>query len=57
MTKTTIIAIIVLALVIVGLVVGGILLARSNKKQTKDSRTVRKNGNDKYNKNAKGKKK
>lgn len=54
---TTIIAIIVLALVIVGLVVGGILLARSNKKQTKDSRTVRKNGNDKYNKNAKGKKK
>ena len=54
---TTIIAIIVLALVIIGLVVGGILLARSNKNQTKDSRTVRKNGNDKYNKNAKGKKK
>ena len=54
---TTIIAIIVLALVIVGLVVGGILLARSSKNQAKDSRTVRKNENEKYNKNSKGKKK
>ena len=54
---TTIIAIIVLALVIVGLVVGGILLARSTKNQTKDSRTVRKTPDAKYNKNSKGKKK
>lgn len=58
-TKTTIIAIVILVLVIIGLIVGGVLLARSNKKQTKDSRTVRKNDNDKYNKNgnSKGKKK
>ena len=56
---TTIIAIVVLALVIVGLVVGGILLARSNKNQAKDSRTVRKSSDSNYNKNSnsKGKKK
>lgn len=58
-----IIAVIVLALVIIGLIVGGILLARSNKNQTKDSRTVRKNAEEtntkadkKSNKNAKSNK-
>lgn len=57
-TTTTVIAIVILVLVIIGLIVGGILLARSNKKITKDSRTVRKN-DPKYNKNSnsKGKKK
>lgn len=50
----SIIAVIVLALVVIGLIVGGILLMRSNNKQTKDSRTVRKNDNAK---NTKGKKK
>lgn len=57
-STTTVIAIVILVLVIIGLIVGGILLARSNKKITKDSRTVRKN-DPKYNKNSnsKGKKK
>lgn len=58
---TTIIAIVILALVIVGIIVGAILLMRSNKKQTKDYRTVRKNDNAKNGKNtkksSKGKKK
>ena len=54
----TIIAIVVLALVIIGIIVGAILLMRSNKKQTNDSRTVRKNPDAKNSKNkAKGKKK
>lgn len=55
---TTIIAIVVLALVIIGIIVGAILLMRSNKKQTNDSRTVRKNPDEKNGKkSAKGKKK
>lgn len=62
---TTIIAISIFAVVIVGIIIGGILLYRSNKKQTKDARTVRKNtdenkaeNNAKNGKNAKkGKKK
>lgn len=49
----TIIAIIVLALVIVGIIVGAILLMRSNKNQTKDSRTVRKSDDEKNSKNGK----
>ena len=52
-TATTIIAISIIAIVIIGVVVGAILLMRSNKKQTKDARTVRKNDNDKANKNGK----
>ena len=52
---TTIIAISIFAVVIVGIIIGGILLYRSNKKQTKDARTVRKNTEEKSddNKNAK----
>ena len=52
-TATTVIAISIIAVVIIGVVVGAILLMRSNKKQTKDARTVRKNDNDKANKNGK----
>ena len=55
---TTIIAIVVLALVIIGIIVGAVLLMRSNKKMTNDSRTVRKNDNAKGSKkSSKGKKK
>ena len=50
---TTIIAIVVLVLVIIGVIVGAILLMRSNKNQTKDARTVRKNTDEKNGKNAK----
>ena len=54
---TTIIAISILAVVIIGVIVGAILLMRSNKKQTKDARTVRKEDNTKNNsKNAKNSK-
>lgn len=52
-TTTTIIAISIMAVVIVGVIIGAILLMRSNKKQTKDARTVRKNDNEKANKNGK----
>ena len=52
-----IVAVVVFALVIIGLIVGGILLARSNKNQTKDARTVRKNDEDKSKNTKKGKKK
>ena len=53
---TTIIAIVIFALVIVGIIVGAVLLMRSNKNQTKDSRTVRKNdSNSKNSKNSKSK--
>ena len=52
-TTTTIIAISILAVVIIGVIIGAVLLIRSNKKQTKDARTVRKNDNDKNDKNAK----
>ena len=51
--KTTVIAIVVMALILIGIIVGAILLARSNKKQTKDSRTVRKNKDDPKAKKAK----
>ena len=53
---TTIIAISILAIVIIGVIIGAILLMRSNKNQTKDSRTVRKNDNAKNGKNAKNSK-
>lgn len=56
-TTTTIIAISILAVVIIGVIIGAVLLIRSNKKQTKDARTVRKNDNDKNDKNAKNGKK
>ena len=49
---TTIIAISILAVVIIGVIVGAVLLMRSNKKQAKDTRTVRKNDNAKNAKNA-----
>lgn len=54
-TVTVVISCIILVLVIAGLIVGGILLMRSNKNLTNDSRTVRKNSDDK--KSSKGKKK
>ena len=44
---TTIIAIVVFGLVIIAISVGAFLLIRANKKTTKDSRTVRKNGSKK----------
>jgi hypothetical protein len=50
---TTILAIVVLALVLIGIIVGAILLVRSNKKQTNDSRTVRKDKDDPKAKKAK----
>ena len=50
---TTIIAIVVFAVVIVGIIVGIVLVMRSNKNQTKDSQTVRKNDNSKNSKNSK----
>ena len=46
-TTTMVIGLSIFGVVIVGLVIGGILLYRSNKKQTKDARTVRKNDNEK----------
>ncbi len=46
-TTTMIIAISIFAVVIIGVAIGGFLLYRSNKKQTKDARTVRKNDNEK----------
>ena len=52
-TTTTIIAISIMAVVIIGVIIGAILLMRSNKKQTNDARTVRKNDNEKANKNGK----
>ena len=52
----TVIMVIVFVVVIVGIAVGAFLLMKSDKKTTKDSRTVRKN-KDGYNKNEKNKKK
>ena len=52
-----VIAVIIFIVVIVGIAVGAFLFARSNKKTSKDSRTVRKNKDEKYNKNEKNKKK
>lgn len=53
----TIIMIIVFALVLIGIIVGAVLLVRSNKKQTKDARTVRKNSDGSKNTNDKNNKK
>ena len=53
----TVIMVIVFVVVIVGIAVGAFLLMRADKKTTKDSRTVRKNKDDNYNKNSKNKKK
>lgn len=54
---TTVITIIVFVVVLVGIAVAAFLIMRANKNTTKDSRTVRKDKDGKYNKNEKNKKK
>lgn len=48
-TTTTIIAIVIISVVLIGVIIGAVLLIRSNKKQTKDARTVRKTDEEKAN--------